>query len=137
MMAKANAETIDPEVRAQAGRELGRAMVLLEMEESEAALQACERAVGLAPQDATPAVVRALVWQAMGRGREALMELKRITRAWPESALGHIHFAEACFLGGRERAGWRAMDRARQVCETEDERALWGAMQEAWGAPRP
>jgi len=119
---------------ARAGAELGRAMVLLEMGEGDAALEACEDAVRYAPEEATPAVVRALVWQALGREREALSELRRITRRWPESALGHIHFAEACFLGGRARAGWRAMERAQQVCRTPEEDAVWGAMEGAWRA---
>jgi predicted Zn-dependent protease len=117
---------------AHAQLELKRAYLMLEAGDHDAATACCERAVALAPDHPTPTLMRGSILCAMGQARAALGVLRSARKRWPDEALTHVHFAEACLFAGRGSRAASALADAR-ACPNADEHAeLISSMEAFW-----
>lgn len=113
----------EPEARSR----LQRAYLMLSFGDVEGARRACAQAAEAEPEHPLPAALAGAVELAAGQLPAALRALRRVTRRWPDAPCGHLYFAEACLLMGRERAGLVALERA-EAC---DARGVWASQIEA------
>lgn len=118
--------------------ELRRAYLHLSYGDIDAALEACARARTLAPEQAAPRLIEGATLTAAGRLRDAVGVLRAATQRWPDEPLGHVYFAEACWLMGRARQASQALERAERLDTPgdlapyiADLRAAWAAVGEA------
>ena len=117
---------------AQAQLELKRAYLMIEHGQWEEAFASCELAAKLAPHSPTPRLLYGHFLASAGRPREALAELRQVTRRWPDLALGHLYFAEACFMAGRKDQGLKALGAARAQGLEPDLAALADSLEQVW-----
>lgn len=111
---------------------LKRAYVLLEAGHLEEAFSACETAVERADDPVVPLSMQGAMLTASGRPVEGMRLLMQVHRRHREAILPVLYLAEACFLAGRHRRGWKLLESlddealktspwegfARQLCET-------------------
>ncbi len=118
----------------EARLELQRAYLLLSWGELDQAREACERAQDIYPDHPLAPSIAASIDIAAGKLPDALRALRRVTKKWPKAPVGHLYFAETCFLMGRGRQGWKALEKAEQL----DEDGVWAeqltAMRQTWEA---
>lgn len=101
-------EETDP--KEQARRELKRAFVLTSFGYFEEALEACERAAQFGDDDCLPRTIQGAILTASGRPLEAMKSLGDLRRRHKEAILPALYLAEACFMAGRHRRGWKILD---------------------------
>ena len=89
---------------------LKRAYLLLERGQLEEALSACETAADSAVDPVVPRSVQGAILTAGGRPVEAMRMLMQVHRRNRDAILPALYLAEACFLAGRQRRGWKVLD---------------------------
>lgn len=114
--------------------ELKRAYLMVEQGDLEQARERCALAKQLAPQQPLPQILEANILSAQGAHKEALALLRQVTKRWPDEALGHIHFAEVCFMMGRVSQAQRALEVARAKASSPDQVELIETLSSFWGS---
>lgn len=114
--------------------ELRRAYLHLSYGDVDAALEACARARTLAPEQAAPRLIEGSALIAAGRLRDAVGVLRAVTQRWPSEPLGHVYFAEACWLMGRARQAERAIERAEALDTTGEHAEYIESLRGTWEA---
>lgn len=123
---------MEPSPQTTAQLELKRAYLMVEQGDLEQALERCALARQLAPQQPLPQILEANILSAKGAHKEALALLRQVTKRWPDEALGHIHFAEVCFMMGRTSQAQRSLEQARAKALKPDEVALLETLSSFW-----
>ncbi len=125
------------EIWTEARGELRRAYLAVGFGRFDEALEACERARELIDgEHHLPATIRGSVLAAKGDLRGAIGALREVTRRFPEATLPRLHFAEACYLAGRERQADRALEAARRLGVDEHAEFL-DALEATWSDVEP
>lgn len=114
----------DPFEGTSAKTELQRAYLLLEYEEWDHALAACERAAERAPAHPMPDALKGSILAARGDFTDAIRTLRRASRAHPDHALTQIFLAESLLLDGKLPAGRKALQAARECPDFEEYREM-------------
>ncbi len=114
----------DPFEGTSAQTELKRAYLLVEFEEWEHALAACDRAAERAPDHPMPMALKGSILAAAGEFKDAIKTLRRTSRAHSDHALTQLFLAEALFLDGKIPAGKRALDSARGTSDFDEHREM-------------
>ncbi len=88
---------------------LKRAFLLTSFGLFDDAIQCCQQAAAL---DESPLsdTLHGAILTASGKPLEAIKHLLPIHRAHPDHLLTSLHLAEACFLAGRHRRGWKILN---------------------------
>ena len=135
----------DQERQASAQQLLKKAYLLLSNGHFEEALNYCDRAAEESEDDVLARTLRGAFLTASGRPVEAMQELMRLHQRRRETILSALYLAEACFLAGRHRRGWKVLEGiddqelaesrwtglAAQLHET------WDGLAELEGLPKP
>lgn len=114
-------------------KELKRAFVLTSYGQFEEAIRACERAEEILGEDPLPGAIRGSILSASGRPKAAIRELMSVCRRHRDAILPALYLAEACFLAGRGRRGWKILDGLDPVALEESPWAEFAlGLRETW-----
>lgn len=124
------------------------AYLILEEGRFEEALQACDQAAAVATEEQEQLLARALggaIYSAQGRPQEALRVLMGLHRRHQRSAPVALYLAEACFLAGRHRRGWKVLESIEEQLEPAGPwaslaaqlRETWQLLEQSQGSPSP
>lgn len=108
------------------------AYLLFEQGESDQALEACDVAIDVAPDHATPVAIKGSMMMNLGDHRSALKILQKACKRWPQAALPQVYFAECCFLLERTRQGSKSLERARAAEDALEHKDLIDALFVFW-----
>ena len=111
---------------------LQRAFVLISFARFQEAIACCDEAEPLA---ADPLFVRALkgsILTASGRPLQAMRLLLPQHRTRPDHIPTTLHLAEACFLAGRPRRGWKILDSLPPEVDSGPFGSLAQALRDTW-----
>lgn len=101
---------IDNEPEATAEQLLKKAYVWLNFGYYQRAMQTCELAAERADDPLVARTLQGAILTASGRPLEAMRNLMRLHRRNRDAILTALYLAEACFLAGRPRRGWKTLE---------------------------
>lgn len=119
---------------AAAQQELKRAYLMIEQGDFDQALSCCESAAKLADQSPLARILQANILASTGNLKEALGQLRQITKRWPAEPLGHLHFAEVCFFMNRMPQAQKALVAARALELDEEQVEFLDQLEQFWSA---
>ena len=123
----------EEESRREGQGELKRAYLLTTYGHYEAAMQACDRAREFLGDDPLPGALKGAILSASGRPKEAIRELNGVCRRHREAILPALYLAEACFLAGRMRRGWKVLREINPAALKESPWAEFAAeLEQGW-----
>ena len=100
----------DDDGDATARQLLKKAYVLTGYGHFDRAIAVCEKASRRKGGEILAPTIRAAILTASGRPKKAMRILFRLHRQNREAILVSLYLAEACFLAGRQRRGWKVLD---------------------------
>lgn len=121
----------------EARDELRRAYLLVSFGNYDEAIEACHRADDLVDgSHHLPKTLEGNFLVSRGDVRAAIKTLRKVTKSFPDETLPQIHFAEACYFGGRKRQGDRALKKAKDLDDGEY-REMIDELEAAWEDVEP
>ncbi len=138
-------QSLDTTDQTPAQQQLKRAFVLTSYGFFQEALQSCERAANLSDDELVPRTIQGAILTASGRPSDAMKVLIRLQREHKNSILCSLYLAEACFLAGRHRRGWKTLNSLEEEAVAQSPwaefyqnlRTAWEELEEIEGLPGP